>query len=478
MASKVLLIYPQIKTVVMQPPLSVLTLASVLKRDGFEVDLIDDRVRKDTKEAIKKSIESGNVISIGLSTMTGSQIRRAIALSKYIRSFSNIPIVYGGVHPTFLPEQTLKEEFIDFVVMGFGEKTFLKLNKMLESGKKDFASIDCLGYKEDGQIKINPLKFDKDFNLDELPPPAWELVDVKNYLEKGFVGKSTLTLIGSRGCPHRCAFCYSQSFFNRRWYARSAENVLNELDGLREKYDIDSVYFNDDNFVVDRKRMMAICKGLKERDIRYSIFSRAEYIDEELIKFLKDNNCVRMGVGAESGSQKILDMLKKDIKVEHLINVAELCNKYQIACFFSFMVGYPLETEEDMNMTLDLIDRLITINPLTEITDLKIMTPYPGTEFYNVAIEHGFKPPATLAEWGNFEWNKCNIPWIKDKRIYETMSFAVLLTFYTHRIKRGNIASNMAIDMLHQVEKLRWKKRYWKYGVETSLINYYLDKFA
>jgi len=475
--NKILLIFPKVKTVVLQPPLAVLTLASVLKRFGFVVQVVDRRVEKDSKRIIQESLEKKDILSVGISTMTGSQIEDAVEMAKFVKEHSDTPVVFGGIHPTSLPEQTLKNEYIDYVITGMGEVTFLNFNRLLAEGR-DFYRLKGLCYKRDGKIVINPHTHEN-IKLDLFPPPAWEMVNVHHYLEKGFLGKNTLTLIGSRGCPHRCTFCYGRKFFNKAWFGRNAENVLEELDGLLKKYPmIDSVYFNDDNFIVDRERMMKICKGLKKRNLKYSVFSRADYIDEDLIKFLRGNNCIKIGIGAESGSQKILDMINKDIKVKHLINTAELCNRYGIKSFFSFMVGHPLETKEDLNMTFDLIDKLIEINPIGEITDLKIMTPYPGTEFYETAINHGFKPPKTLEEWGTFEWNTCKLPWIKNRKKYETMSFAVLLTFYRNRIKRGGKLSNFVIEVLHKIEKFRWKHRLWGFGIEGSLIKFYVNKIS
>lgn len=476
---KILLIYPKIKTVVIQSPLSILTLASVLKKKGFDVEIIDTRITKNYMDIIKKAVKQKDILSVGISMMTGTQIMEAIKIAKLIKSVSKIPVVFGGVHPTVLPEQTLKNRYIDFVVIGMGEIPFLSLNNLLTKEIKNYSKIDGLGYKKNGKIFINPIKHNK-INLDDFPPPAWELVNVEDYLEKNLLGKYALTLITSRGCPHRCSFCYSQGFFNRLWHNRSAKNVLKEVDWLLKKYPmIDSIFFNDDNFVVDKKRMIKICKGLNKRNIKYFICSRAEYVDEKLIKFLKENNCDNISVGAESGSQRLLDRLNKDIKVKDLIRVAELCNKYKLKSLFSFMFGHPTETEKDLNKTLDLINELIKINPLSDFTSLKIMTPYPGTNFFKEAIKYGFQPPKTLKDWGSHEWTECNLPWIKNKRMYETISFVVMLNFYSHRLKTGGkLISNLLIDALHHIASLRWEKRFWKFGIEVPLIKLYLRLFV
>tara|TARA_Y100000310_G_scaffold344043_1_gene454756 strand:- start:445 stop:1881 length:1437 start_codon:yes stop_codon:yes gene_type:complete len=469
---KILLIYPKIQTVVIQPPLALLTLASYLIENGFEIKIVDRRINK---ESIKKLIEQEDFVSVGISLMTGSQIKDGLSLCKQIKEIKNIPIIAGGVHPTFMPKQTIQNKYIDFAIKGMAEEGFLELNNKLINNEKDYSKISGLIYKVDNTIKINPENYDN-FDIDKLPAPAWNLINVRNYLEKGFIGKHTITMIASRGCPHRCAFCYSKKFFSQKWYSRSVKNVLEELDTLLKKYpEIDSIYFNDDNFAVDKKRMMEICKGLKERGLEYSVFIRANYVTDDLIKYLKENNCIKLGIGAESGSQRVLNLIKKDIKIEDTLRVAKLCRKYNMSCFFSFMVGYPCEKKEDVNKTLDLIDKLIKINPKCEVTDLKILTPYPGTGIYNECIEAGFKAPKTLEEWSEYEWNKCHLPWIKNPGMYETISLAVLLTFYSHRItRRNNPIANSIIKILKVIETARWKNRFWHFGIESKLLKIYL----
>ncbi|MFH1606032.1 MAG: radical SAM protein [Nanoarchaeota archaeon] len=472
MKNTVVLIYPKTGPKLIKPPFGAMSLSTSLKAEGFKFFFIDSRL-ENYKKKLRSIMSNEQVLFVGVSSMTGPQISHALQISKYVKTNWKVPVVWGGIHASSLPEQTLQNKFIDLVVIGQGDITIKRLTKALKE-KKSIASIPGIAYKSKNKIIINPV--DSTTRIKQVPLYDWSIINPNKYLEYNLIGKKALSMFTSRGCPNNCTFCYAPMFHKHYWVSQSAEDVISEVDYLKTRTDFDGIFFNDDNFFVDKKRAKKICLEMKKRNIKYGLSLTISNFKEEDAKFLSENNCERVDFGGESGSEKILGYINKRQTPKQIISAVKLTKKYNLDACISFVMGHPKETEEDLNKTLDLINQLRKINPHITINSLKILTPYPGSKFFYEAQTFGFKPPKKLEEWANFYWENITTPWIKNKWKYEAITFSSLIYFFRYRLKQKNVLFNIIIDFLVPIEKFRWNKRFWKFPIEIFLMKKIIER--
>ena len=382
-------------------PNGIIYMASVLEKHGHEVQVYD--VFIDSREP--KDFVSFSPDIVGFSVITSPNIEAAIAQSKeFKRIIPGVKVVWGGVHPSILPEQTLREPYIDYVAIGAGEYTLLELVQCLGNGHMKLEEIKGLAYKKDGQIFINePRPFIK--NLDELPDPAWHLVDAKKY--------SNITLCTGRGCPFRCAFCYNIAFYKRHTSTFTGERVIAQIEYLKKRYGTKHITFFEDNFTGNRRRLHEFCNLVIRRKlkIKWDCDSRAD-LDEEDIALMAKAGCVSVGLGIETGSQKMLDFIQKDITIEEMEKTFWLLVKYKIRPLIYIIYGLPTETVEDFKMSLALLDRLDKPPYMYHR-----FVPCPGSILLDYCVSNGLiTPPQKLSDWPNFhvlstsKFNLNNVP--------------------------------------------------------------------
>jgi len=388
-------------------PLGQLYLATALKKNGFIPKII---YKKESEVGqIEAEIENFKPDLIGMSVFTGYLNKQYVNLSRALKARGYL-IAWGNAHASLLPEQVLKEEFIDFVIIGEGEETLVELVKNL-GRKENYKNIASLGYKEkNGEIIINQRRNFGD--MDEFLID-WSLINVEDYIVPYFSGryKRTLAVVSSRGCPFNCQFCYNLVFNNRRWRAHTAEKLIANLKPVIEKYNIDAIRFLDDNFFVNKERAFAIARGL---GLPYFADSRVEYVDEKFVADLKETKCQEIMFGFESGSDRVLtEVVKKGTKVKDIVNAVTLLNNSGIMASGSIVFGLPTETEEEYKKTMKLIIKLLEINNNLAFT-CGWFLPYPGTGLYEKAKTLGFKPPEKLEDWDQFDrWrNDYKMEWV------------------------------------------------------------------
>lgn len=397
-------------------PWSSLYAASFLVKEGYDVKIIDEWTEPvKWKDILIKDLKK-NPICAGASVLTGYPIKGSLEFSKIVKENSDIPVVWGGTHPSIFPEQTLEDPLIDIVVKGEGEITFLELVKNLEKDK-NLSGIKGVWYKKDGKIIPNPDREPIDINTIEVP---YHLINVEDYIlkhgKKVRESERSFDVFSSRGCPHRCAFCYR---LDRGWRPLKAERVVKEIAFLAEKYKIDAISFKDDNFFVDAKRVGEICNGLTKgkTDIKWRSNCRANYFakySDEFIDVLVKSGCTKVTFGIETGSPKIMELINKDVTYDDVMKTSEKMKKHNIDVGYYFVVGFPHETKEDMVLTYKLMKKLLDENKSAE-TYLFRYTPYPGTTFYEETIKLGFEPPKTLRGWTKHEFDKLKTPWLSKK---------------------------------------------------------------
>jgi radical SAM superfamily enzyme YgiQ (UPF0313 family) len=237
-------------------------------------------------------------------------------------------------------------------------------------------------------------------NLDDLPFPAYDMIDFNDYTESVFVALPTATMITSRGCPYQCIYCwFPQTIYTHKWRSQSPRRVVDEMEYLVNKFNVRELRIDDDMFEVDRKRVIDICNLMMERGIRvpYAPQCRPDYIDDELLSILKKSGCNRVLLGIESGSQMILDNIKKNITLPQIENAVRLLKKHKIDIHNCFTFGFPWDTPETIRQTIEFACRLNS-----EFCQFSIATPLPGTEYYRMVKEKGFLLTEDFSQYDGF----------------------------------------------------------------------------
>ena len=377
-------------------PYGILYLASYLRERGICVDVID--ANTDLRNPLD-IIEEKRPRVIGLSVLTGPVINEALKISREVRNrFRNVKIVWGGLHPTLFPRYVLKENSVDFIIQGEGERSLLLLMNSLLKGEFD-KSISNLGYKERSKIFINSISPEL-IDLDLSPMPAWDLVNVRKYIASRFFASRVLTMNTSRGCPFRCAFCFNRGLPHQRWRALRSEKMYEQLIHLKDTYGINGIQFYEDSFDTDKKRVRNFCQLMinNRPRVNWHHFSNITYCDKELLKVERAANCKYIEYGVESGSDRILKLVNKNQTVEKIEKAFATCKKVGIKTGDLFMIGYPTETMAELKETINLIERLPAHIPICTI-----YRPYPGTPLHDYCVEHkNFHVPDSLDEQGEF----------------------------------------------------------------------------
>lgn len=463
-------------------PFGVMSLASFLEEYGHSVKILDGRVysKKELLERIEKEIDKTDYV--GMSTLT-VQIKYALKIAEFIKERDkDMPLVWGGIHTTLFPAQMVQDPLVDYAIHGEGEYAFLHLIEHLEKGKPSLESIDSLVYKKNGQVIIN--KDSPPLSIDGLPDPAYHLIEIERYLDKKlFDGRRvrSLGILTSRGCPYRCAFCTNRILTARMWRPVPTERILNTLDNLIEKYKLDHILFVDDYFFGNKKRVEQIIEAIiqKNYDITWEANIRVDnfnskLVNDEFLKSMKKSGCFSLRMGAESGSNRVLKMLKKDITVDQTINAIEQCKKYEIIPLCYFMTGIPGETIEEAKETFRLIFRLLEIYPETRTVVPAIFRPYPGGELYGKCVEAGFREPATLREWGitNLDEHYLpagSLPWIKNPDLIEDLRDYFII--YNASRQKSKILYTIPLKILSKIAESRFKYDFWGARMEPKMIN-------
>ncbi len=451
-------------------PESLLGIASIPVKESFNVVIIDQRIDKGWKEKLIKCLEDEPLI-FGTSCMTGPQIKYAIEVSKFVKEHNkNIPIMWGGLHPTLAPEQTIKNSYVDILTIGQGEESFAELVHTLKNKNKEglrkIKGIVYKDYENNGEVVVNELRPMID-DLNKLPDLPYHLLDLKKYYAADFRGKPSIILTTSRGCPYRCSFCIDPAVYKMKWKAYSAERVIEKMRHIIDTYGIKDFYFQDDNFGTDLNRVKKILKMITEEfeDIKWGTLGiRADAIirmDDELLELLEKSGCSNIDVGVESGSQRVLDLMKKDTKVEDFIKANKIISRYNIILKFTFVLGYPTETIEDIKKSKELALKLQKDNK-NAYTPFLTFCPYLKTEGMELAMVHGFKPPQSLEEWANFHfdgWYEHSPSWItkKRKKIIENINFTSYFANKKVKYKISNNIGKIFFELYHPIARLRFK---------------------
>ena len=332
---------------------------------------------------IKREIEVFKPDYIGIHAKTAA-IKSVLKVAQIAKGIDpKITVVAGGVHATLLPQELAQAPNIDFVITGEGEITFSELIRMRDADK--LYPMPGLVYKDKDNI-INGGLRDPIKEISSLPFP-----DRENLVDSGLYGKYGFgIIITSRGCPFSCTYCAAKKMWPGKVRNRSVDDIINEIKYVKEKFGTNYFNFRDDTFTLDKTRAVEICRRIIEEhlDIVWRCDTRADSLDEELVRMMKKSGCVQASIGIESGCDRILALVKKGETTEDIKRGIRLLRKYTIPISAFIIVGFPTETAEEARTTLRFAKSL-----KVDTLALSVLTPYPGTEIYDL-----FKAKGLLSE--------------------------------------------------------------------------------
>jgi radical SAM superfamily enzyme YgiQ (UPF0313 family) len=328
---------------------------------------------------------------VGLSVAT-PKVPSAFKIANIVKSICpSAKIIVGGQHPTLLPEEMFTCPEIDFVIRGEGEETVGELINVFGLGDADYSSIQGISFVRNGKIVHTPER--KLLNqLDSLPFPDRERL---LYLDT-FTPVQLSMVMTSRGCPYRCGFCSSQNMWTRKVRFFSINRVMQEIKYLKENYGVKNITFMDDSFTINKKRVIDFCTALLDEhmDITWSCLTRVNIIDDDIIRVMKTSGCTKVDIGIESGNQRVLDLIRKDIALDEVRQAVRVLHENNMFWAGFFMFGFPTETEQEV---LDTLDFMKELRP--DWANISIFTPYPGSFLFDLAQHKGMipeKPDYTL----------------------------------------------------------------------------------
>jgi len=355
---------------------------------------------------------------VGISMMT-PKYSPALKMAEFAKEWQrSLPVVMGGPHPTIRPDEVLENPNVDFVIRGEGEEALRDLACAIERAEDNYAQIDNLSFKRRETIIHNPLRPLIDC-LDDIPSPARHLLHNAHTYTSEDMG----LMMTSRGCPFKCTYCSTRSTWGRKVRFRTVENVIKEMKKVIDLYKTRQITFEDDSFTLDRKRVLELSDRLIEERLNanWSAITRIDLLDEELLLRMKKAGCNYIRVGVESGSDKVLKAIKKGITSEQIRTGARLLNRHRVYWSAYFMIGLPMEDEEDIMASLRLMKE---INP--SYCTLSIYTPYPGTELFEDLVKDGLATYALdwskLSHHSPYNYFTKNIPKQRFEQILERVS--------------------------------------------------------
>jgi len=397
------------------PPLGLLYLASYLRaRTDVEVRIVDMQLNYRDETPVVRAAEEARPVLVGISAMTANARQMHMVARRIKERLPDVPVVVGGAHPSSYPEETLQDPTIDFLVAGEGEEPLLKLVRWLEGGEQ-LENIRGLSYRVDGTVVSNPpMPYHE--RLDDLPFPCYDLVPLEEYHRLPRVGvifarKRYATMISSRGCPYRCAYCHN--IHGKRNRVRSPENVVAEIEELVGRFGIGEIVFVEDMFNLYPERTREIARRIVAAglDIRMSfpIGLRGDIMDEETVKLLKDAGMYRCMYAIETASPRLQRLIRKNLDVDKVLGIIEKTARMGILTHGAFMLGFPTETAEEARHTVD-----AAVRSSLHTAAFYRVVPFKGTYLAELAEADGKEIERTFERF-EFHKTKLNVSRMSDE---------------------------------------------------------------
>jgi anaerobic magnesium-protoporphyrin IX monomethyl ester cyclase len=454
---KVVLYNPQ--AVFFTMPLALLAIGSELDPERYEVITIDARLDPDAERDVVAHM--GDALCLGITVLTGAPISDALRISRAAkRARPDITVVWGGWHPSMFAKECLDEASVDVTVRGQGEETFRDIVDRLANGVSLDDCPGCTVRLKDGTIQENP---SRDLEqVDNFRAHNYGLIPVERYFQ--LKGKRQLDYISSQGCNFRCAFCSDPFVYGRKWVGLEPVRMAMRLKELWDRYHFDDVNFQDETFFTKAGRVEALADRIVESGIKFTWAAtmRADQgvrLPDSVWLRCKQSGLRRLLVGVESGSNEVLKRIKKDIKIEQVYETAEKMLKFGIAGHFPFIVGFPDESDENIQSTLDCAKRLRSMSP-DFLTPIYYFKPYPGSALVIEAVAKGFRLPETLDEWAKFDYVAGEPgPWVSPEKFELIERFKFFHELAWKKVSRSK-------RLLQHLARYRCNKDNYRWPVE------------
>jgi|YNPNPStandDraft_1061719.scaffolds.fasta_scaffold12862_3 anaerobic magnesium-protoporphyrin IX monomethyl ester cyclase len=364
------------------PNLGLMYIASFAeKHSGHDIKILDMQVEGIDFDALERRLAEDRPDVVGVPATSFTLIDALLTCKAAKKTDPSIRTVLGGRHGSLYPKETAGLDNVDFVVTNEGEYTFLELLEEID-GAGRFDKVAGIAYKSDnGVVCTGPRGWIRD--IDALPFPARHLTPYKKYRYALMGNDVYTTMMTSRGCPCNCLFC--DRSLGKAFRFRSPRNVVEEMEEC-SRMGITEIFIKDDTFTVNKRRVLRICDELAERKLglQLCVRTRVDLVDDEIMRKLREAGCKRIQYGIESGSQKVLDILKKDISLDQTREAVRIAKKHDMDVLGEFMIGSPGEGEKEIYDTLAFAVELDLDYVLFNLT-----TPYPGTELYRMGMDEG-----------------------------------------------------------------------------------------
>ena len=483
---KVLLFNPRAAETKARVPNSILSIAASIE-GKYDYAIVDGNLENDPLKILLTYLETGDYGAFACTVMPGPQLRQAIPFAREIRKkYPRVKIIWGGYFASNHSQVSINSGYIDYIIYGPGDYAFPMLMEVIfsknpvEENTAALRRIPNLIFKENGSVVKT--KKDELYDQDALPPLPYERLNsfypMRKYIGKTVLGTKTFAYHSSVGCPFTCAFCGVVPIYNARWKGRSAEKMYDDIKEVKEKYDIDAVEFYDSNFFVSEKRVVEFSKLIKKENLVWWGEGRIDTIDkysDESLTLMREAGCKMIFHGAESGNDEMLKKMDKGgtQSGEQIKRFAARMAKIGIIPEYSFVVGTPADTEEEVNKQIDFdiqfIREIKEINPRTEII-IYVYSPVPteGSQLSNDVIKAGFHFPKTLNEWTSPQWENFDLhrnpltPWLKPYMVDKIKDFETVLNGYYPTVTDLRL-NKFKRNFLRKVAAFRYHKGlYWK----------------
>lgn len=421
----VILLYPKVdhekNYVYFWMPFSLLTIAQPLLHEGIaDVVLFDGNRSDDTEWARFLDEHLDRAICIGVSIMTGGgQIGHALRLIGQAKERAHCPpVVFGGPHVNVLGEQTAAHPLVDAVLVGPGQNSMIEFVRTLKNNSS-WEDVPGLLAQRRGSLIRGVTNPPRTGLMGHYP---WELLDIEQYVrDDPTVAPRTLNYVSSQGCVYKCQFCYELTY-QRKYSAMAAEGLYEDIADLTERFQLSGIKFYDADWFVNLRRAASFCESVISTElpinwaasINPNDILKAERSDIPLLDLIARSGGTRLLMGVESGNDRVLaDVVKKEVTTDQILDVAGKIADHGILGSYTFIVGFPGESDTEVEDTYALIERLREFDPEPE-TRVHLFAPYPGTPLYQAAIDLGFEPPTSLEGWSNFDYYSSQTPWTSD----------------------------------------------------------------
>jgi anaerobic magnesium-protoporphyrin IX monomethyl ester cyclase len=419
-------------------PLSIMALGAALPPE-MSWEIVDGNCAgNDTFAQLEHHIDSrvggpDPVSAVAMTVMPGPQLMRAVPLARRLKQrYPQLPIVWGGYFPTLYPKPVLNAPYVDWVVRGQGEQTFLELLAVLD-GRGDPRRVAGLAFRDEYEDWVGPER--PWLGPDDLPPPPYHKIDVDEYIHPTFLGQRSAVYQASVGCPYGCKFCGVIGFWGSQEKMETPARTAQHLSYLVTRHGVDAIHFYDNNFFVREDHAIDLCERMIPLNISWWCEARVDAMlrfSDSTWRTIKRSGLKMIFFGAESGSNAVLRQMKKRLTIEETLEVAAKTREYGIIPEFSFVLGGPDDPEGEIETTLAFVRKLKDVNPKMELIAY-FYTPTPQRRGTYGDIDPYAGTPTTLEEWTRPEWVRWmthedpNVPWMNDALKARVENFALVL---------------------------------------------------